>query len=327
MDVLEEFATPFDAVTQAEASGILRELYGIDAVSLSRLDTERDDTFRVSTAGASYVLKIAHPDDDPLSVNLQTAALAFAAELDSELPLQSLLLSLDGEVEPTTVHAGRERVVRVLTWLDGTPLHEVRPNADQLAQLGSTLGRLSEALSTFDHPAAHRDFVWDAARLDLVRGLADEYAFAETTAAFELFDRDVAPLLSGLPRQVIHNDFHLGNVLVDPAAERFVTGVIDFGDVVYTARVVDLAVALSYLIHPSGHSADELDRFVAGFEAHVALRADERAALTGLIAARLAQRILVNTHLERGNPGNRGNAIASADGLRRALAELLAQEN
>lgn len=318
MDQLRELAEPFDRLTSAEASGILLDHYGIAAASLDRLDTERDDTFRVATAHATYVLKVAHPDDDPLYVNLQTAAMSFAAE-DPTLPLQSLVLSVEGEVEPV-VHG---RVVRLLTWLDGTPLHEVTPSAQHLFALGVTLGRLNEALSTFDHPAAHREFVWDAAQLPLVRHLLEQFPGDETRAAFELFDRDVAPALATLPRQVIHNDFHLGNVLVDPGSDAFVTGVIDFGDVVYTARVADLAVALSYLIYPSQHPQADLDRFVAGFESRVPLSDGERAALPGLIAARLTARILINLHLQRGTPDDRANAIGGAEGLRRALATFL----
>lgn len=326
MSLLHEFAEPFERMTPAEASAVLLEHFGVEADELELLDTERDDTFRVTTSGGSYVLKVAHPDDDPLLVNLQTAAMSFAGE-DPELALQRLLLSVDGEVESVVVHGGRARTARLLTWLEGTPLHLARPTADELETLGSTLGRLSEALSSFDHPAAHREFLWDAAQLPLARELLDEFGTEETRAAFALFDRHVAPLLDGLPRQVIHNDFHLGNVLVNPGGEPYVTGIIDFGDVVHTARVVDLAVALSYLVYPSGHPQAELDRFQAGFESWVALRDDERQALPGLIAARLAQRILVNLHLDRGNPADRENSLASAEETRRALAAFLTKEN
>jgi Ser/Thr protein kinase RdoA (MazF antagonist) len=321
VDLLRELAEPFDRMTPAAASSILDAYYGVAAAELERLDTERDDTFRVTTATATYVLKAAHPDDDPLYVNLQTAAMSFAAELDPELPLQRLLLTRDGEVEPVIEHGGRDRTVRLLTWLEGTPLHLVSATGGQLALLGDTLGRLSEALSTFDHPAAHREFVWDAAQLPLIRSLADEYP--GTDAAWELYERTVVPVLETLPRQVIHNDFHLGNVLVDPDSEGFVAGVIDFGDVVYTARVVDLAVAISYLFYPGGHSPAELDQFVAAFETRVPLRDDEKAALPGLIAARFAQRILINRHLERGHPGDRGSSISSTESTRAALAAWL----
>ena len=164
--ILAELVEPFDRMPDASAAELLRARWGFEPRALERLATERDDTFRFDVDGSGFVLKVAHPDDDPLYVNLQTAAMSYAAE-DPHLPLQSLVISLDGEVEPVV----NGRVARLLTWLDGAPLFEVTPTADQLFALGVTLGRLNEALSTFDHPAAHREFVWDAAQLPLVREL------------------------------------------------------------------------------------------------------------------------------------------------------------
>ena len=321
-----ELAEPFERMSPADASEMLASTYGLRPSSLVRLDTERDDSYRVTTPTGDFVLKVAHPDDDPMHVNLQTAALAFAAEMEPQLPLQSLVLSAEGDVEPTIVHAGRERIARVLTWLVGTPLGETRPELQQLELLGASLGRLTNALSTFDHPAAHRDMAWDVARLPLVRDLLDEYPMAETRAAFDLFDRVVAPRRAALPQQVIHNDFHLGNVLVDAANPAYVTGIIDFGDTVHTARVADLAVAVSYLVVPGEASAEEVAHFTSGYETQVRLTDDERVVLPALVIGRVAQRILVNLRLARGNPDDRGAAESAAETNRAALAALLEKE-
>ena len=318
---------PFERMTPAEASALLQSLYAIEPTGLGLLDTERDDSFHVSTPGGDYVLKVAHPDDDPLLVNLQSAAMSFAAEREPSLPLQQLLLTVDGEFEPTVVVGGRERVARLLTWLGGSPLNEVRPDGDQLELLGSTLGALSVGLSTFDHPAAHREFVWDVAQLPLLRASLADWPIPEVANALDLFDRVVEPSLPNLPRQVIHNDFHLGNVLADPRSRAFVTGVIDFGDVVYSVRVADLAVALSYLIFPGEHTQQELSRFIEGFESRVPLTHGEQAVLPALVIARFAQRILVNLQLARGNPDDRGAAELAAQTNRAVLAALLEKEN
>ena len=289
-----DLAAPFEHLTEQNAAALLASVYGIDAASLDRLDTERDDSFRVATATAEYVLKVAHPTDDPLYINLQTAAMAFAAE-QSGLPVQRILLSVEGEVEPTV----DGRVARLLTWLPGEPGGTVNPQ-----ELGQTLARLTDALSTFDHPAAHRDFVWDAARLDLARPLLDEFPSDDVARVFELYD---ALDLGALPRQVIHNDFHPGNVLT---TDGVVTGILDFGDVVHTARIVDLAVALCYY----GFS----DELIAGFESSVRLTDAERDALPTLVAARFALRILVNQRLNR-SFDLRHNIDVQAAGLRSLL--------
>jgi hydroxylysine kinase len=301
---------------------LLAQTQNIESTTLSRLDTERDDSFRVRSLHGEFVLKIAHPDDDPLYTNLQTMALAYASELEPRLPLQRFVQSLGGEVEPE-VSAGNNagRVARLLTWLPGVPLFETTPGPAQLALLGETLGQLNAALSTFDHPAAHRGFVWDAAQLPLCNDLRELAPWPEIDDTFDLFAHHVAPVLASLPHQVIHNDFHPGNVLVDAEGVTFITGVLDFGDTVYTARVVDLAVALSYLRAPL--RVDDTTPFVDGFERVVPLTDDERGVLLPLIAARFAQRILVNLALARGNPQERDDAFGGADANRAALAAVL----
>jgi len=270
-----EFDQPFERLGEDAAAAILRETWGIEGATLTRLDTERDDSFRVSTGTTDYLLKVAHPADDPLYVNLQTAAMAYVAE-QSVLSVQGILLTVEGEIEPEV----DGRVARLLTWLPGSTEHHLDP-----FEAGRTLGQLSDALSTFDHPAAHRDFVWDIARLDLVRDLQERFPNEEVAAVFALWnDLD----LTTLPRQVIHNDFHPGNVLSDGSQ---ITGVLDFGDVVHTARIVDVAVALCYF----GWE----DELIEGFASVVPLTPEERDALPVLVAARYAQRILLNQLLGR----------------------------
>ena len=287
-----EFDAPFEPLDEGGARVILESQWGLVPEKLTRLDTERDDSFRVTTKESDYLLKVAHPADDPLNVNLQTAALSFAAD-ESGLPLQRLLLTAEGEIEPVV----DGRVARLLTWLPGEPDQPIEPRL-----VGLTLGRLNDALSTFDHPAAHRDLVWDVARLDLIRDLQERFPNNEVAEVFALWD---ALDLTNLPRQVVHNDFHPGNVLTDGSR---ISGILDFGDVVHTARVVDLAVSLSYF----GYD----DELIEGFATVVPLTDEERSALPVLVAARFAQRILLNRLL------GRHDQSANESGLRAHLERM-----
>jgi len=287
---------PFEWLTDAAASALLEAEFGIPDATLTRLDTERDDSFHVVTPEAEFSLKVAHPLDSPALIDLQSAAVSHVAGL---LPVQRVLKTVQGE-----------RVARLLTWLPGTPVFDVLPDDRQVGLLGETLGRLNASLVTFEHPEARRVFPWDALRLPDLRTLGE-------SPAFEWFEADVIPNLAELPRQVIHNDFHLGNVLADPATEGYVTGVLDFGDVVHSARIADVAVAASYLISPARLGWRGVELFLAGFERHVAVTDLERTVLPALVAARFAQRILINDWLRRDDP------VHDSTANRAALADLL----
>ena len=80
--VLEQLVEPFERMPPAEASRILTERYGLPAAELESLPTERDDSFLVSAGGQQFSLKVAHPSDDPAVIEMQLAAMTFAATAD-----------------------------------------------------------------------------------------------------------------------------------------------------------------------------------------------------------------------------------------------------
>ena len=143
----DALAAPFVRLDAADAVRVVREVYGRDALTAVRLDTERDDTFAVDTAQGRVVLKVAHPDDDPAVLDLQRAAMA-AAGRDPGLPVPRLLTTADGDPAPVVPGAdGRPREARLLGWLPGRTLGHVSTTRPQRLLLGATLGRLSLALA------------------------------------------------------------------------------------------------------------------------------------------------------------------------------------
>ena len=156
-----------------------------------------------------------------------------------------------------TARAG-DRVVRLLTWLEG---HAWADGGGDLESLGRTVARVDRALADFEHPAMHRAHPWD------LRNGPD------------------VPALDHLPHQVIHNDANEHNVLVDEHGA--VVGLIDFGDVVWTARVCGLAVAGAYAMQGRPDPARAVVPVVRGYHEVTPLRPDELAVLFELMRVRL----------------------------------------
>lgn len=288
---LAHLVAPFERITVGDARALLAERYHLDAERITRIETERDDTFRVTAGADDLVLKVAHPQDGEELIDLQVRALVHAREADPSLPLQSIIRTADGEL--ATAWDGR--VARVFRWMDGAPARGLAPTPAQLRAAGTMLGRLNRALADFEHPAADRVLAWDLAQVSLLRELDPAPPVLEI---IERAERLVLPAVENLPRQVIHNDFHPGNLLVEPASPAYISGILDFGDTVRSARVNDLGVALAYL--SMGSSPWEAAApFLDGFESVVPLLDAERALLPHLVAVRLAQRVLLNALLER----------------------------
>jgi Ser/Thr protein kinase RdoA (MazF antagonist) len=290
--LLDDLVEPFERVSPEAIATALRDDYALDVHALIRLDTERDDTFRVDHAGGVVLVKVAHPGDSPQLLALQHAALATVAEHDPELPVPRLAPTTSGG-ESALLDG---RIIRVLTWLPGVPASE-RPWRPQVA--GTVLGRLSRALSGLTHPAADRILSWD---LRQVPGLAPYTDESLLTEAIARYAAEISPVLNMLPRQIVHNDFHPGNILLDDAGA--ISGIVDFGDIVLTPRVCDLGVALGYLIPEDSPGDAVRAEFLAGYESVVPLTDEERSLIPGLVVGRELQRVVINEELGRRDGGS-----------------------
>lgn len=105
--------------------------------------------------------------------------------------------------------------------------------------------------------------------------------------------------------QVVHNDLNPHNVLVHPRDHDRVAGIIDFGDTVRTALVVDVAVGASYLVDATGDPLAHPLAFVGAYHRTRALGPDELAVLHDLIVARWCTAILVMSWRAARHPENR----------------------
>jgi Ser/Thr protein kinase RdoA (MazF antagonist) len=319
--------TPARPVPVGAVAALLAERHGL-AGRFEPLPGERDQNLRLdATDGRRYVVKIANPAEDPAVIDFQSAALSWIARADPALPVPRVVAALDGGVVTAFDDGAGERLLRVLTFLDGVPMRSVRPAPAQHAALGRIAGRLLRALERFAHPADGHVLLWDLARAADLRSrlpVVDASRRDRIARILDRFDAEVAPRLARLPSQVVHNDFNPHNLLVDPDDPDRIAGVIDFGDMVRTARAADIAVAASYLLrHPGG--IDAAAAFVAAVGDEVPLLPDEVSLLPDLMATRLAAAITISEWRAAGRAAerdyilrNHAGAVAGLDLLETA---------
>jgi Ser/Thr protein kinase RdoA (MazF antagonist) len=330
-DTLDAPFVPLDADA---ARAIAAQRYGLEVRDARRFDTERDDTFRLTTADATYVLKVANPADDPELIAMQGLALQHVEQVDPEVPVPRVVADVDGGTQSEIAGAeGEPRVVRLLTFLPGRTLDYASTTAAQRESLGRTVGRLSQAMAGFEHPSADRVLAWDLQRVGGLRPqlehVVDPRTRDDVQAELDRFDAITGPGLAAVRHQVVHNDVNVDNVVVDEGGD--VSGILDFGDIVRTAVVADLAVAMSYAVGADGSlERDDLDPWRApddvarGYLTARDLDDDERDLLPHLVRARLAQRLLVNSWLAASNPANAHYTARSVADATRALRRLAA---
>jgi hypothetical protein len=240
-------------VSTEEAQRILAEFYDLRG-ELRPLPGERDRSFYVRAAdGRELVLKFTSADDDRSLVELQNAALAHVIARDCPTAVPRIIPAPGGEAIVEVPANGSPRLVRLFSWLPGRPLATVRPHSPELLyDLGASLGALGRALSDFRHPAARRDLKWDLEAADWIADHARRVAHPARRAIIERlaarYSEEVKPALASLRSGVIHNDANDYNVLAtfDQEGNGRVSGILDFGDLLESRIICDLAIALAY---------------------------------------------------------------------------------
>lgn len=271
----------------------LKQRYGVTG-DFTRLAGERDQNFRIqTTGGAAYVLKISSPDEMPLLVDLQIRVLEHIEKVNPLLPVPRHLRSRDGAYSATLHDSdGRAHSVRLLSYLPGTPLGDLgEVSLATIRNLGILQGNLCLALRGFSHPAAAHFMPWDSMNgLVTAPCLRIEYLPPELVgraqAVLEHLEQVAMPALHGLDAQVIHNDAHGGNVLLDPDNPEQIVGLIDFGDVVHRPVVIDLSISLASMVERYPDYLGAARALVGGFDEQMKIPEAQRELLYDAVLAR-----------------------------------------
>jgi 4-aminobutyrate aminotransferase-like enzyme/Ser/Thr protein kinase RdoA (MazF antagonist) len=305
-------AHPATRATAQEAVALAHDLYGLEAGACP-LPSEYDDNFRLETAdGLRRVLKVMHPMREAGFVDMQCKALRTIAERDPGLPVPRVLPDRAGRpFSAAALGDGAPRIVWMLSYLEGRPIAGLRPvTPDLLEELGATLARIDEALAGFSHPAARRELKWDLARAGWIRGhlgrIGDPRRRVLVEKALARYDAEVVPSLARLRRGVVYADANEHNVLVavEPGRRPLLSGLLDFGDLIETVTVAEIAVAAAYASFGAADPLATVRPLVAGYHRVRPLADEELAVLDALVRTRLAVSVVNSACRSAAEPGD-----------------------
>ena len=311
-------------VPRAEIEVLVAQSYGLKTEA-TPLGSERDQNILLrSPDGASFVFKIGNSAETASVFSFHTAALEHLAQQAPDVPVPRLVLTAGGDAELSwRSNDGVARRSRLVTFLPGVPMARSVRSLAQVSTFGRLAASFGRAMQGFSHPGSHHDLLWDLKQASRLRGLLP---FVRSTKEAEQiatildrFETHVRPVLSDLPFQVVHGDLNPSNVLVDPAAPDLPTGLIDFGDMVFSPRVADVAVAAAYLVDQNARSIEPIVAFVAAYNDVTPLQPAEVALLPDLIETRFALSLAISAWRAERYPANRDyilrNRTAALAGL------------
>ena len=277
-------------IPKEQVANYAKKYYGINGV-IKKLQGEVDFNFYIKTdEGNEFTLKISRPGTDPQAIDFQAKIMHHLAASEIPLNLPEVIFALNGK---EYIELENSRFLRLQKWVPGRMLSDVNPRSEQvLQQWGHVAGLLSSHLQGFDHPAAHRSYKWNPS------GVLDAKKYRSYITGKEeleivdycwyLFEKDALPYLSDLRKSVNYNDAHEHNLLADlNLKDPAITGVIDFGDALFTETVNELAIACAYACMYLPDPLQAAANVVRGYHKIFPLTEKELAVLFPLIVSRL----------------------------------------
>lgn len=278
----------------ADVARVALDGYGLRVVEQRRLGGEVDQNVWVRTTDGTEFLLKATPGLIDSALRWQQTVLTHLEHTAPELPVPRLVPTRSGDQVMTCVAAGRDFVVRMLTWMPGRMLADLPSVPDHLLfELGTVAARLTEALVGLPSGSAPSSHHWDIRKAreavdEALSSVTDEPDRRAVTELMEQFDR-ARPLLSDLPTGVVHHDLNDFNVLATTdAPDRWViSGVIDVNDSIFSVRVAELAIAVAYGMLRQTDPIQAASSVVAGFNSVCPLTELEVTVVFPLACARL----------------------------------------
>jgi Ser/Thr protein kinase RdoA (MazF antagonist) len=273
------------------------------------LGGERDQNACIESAdGTRHVLKISNPSEQATVVDFQIAALDHIARRTGPADPARAALAGRANIRTGEPADGSISMVRMLTYLDGVQIKQTDRSAASGAPWAVAWRGWTWPCKASTHPerittccgtslTAHR-------LRDKMESLIDPAKRQLARHFMTRFEEQVLPRLPTVRAQVIHNDYHLYNVLVAPQEQERITGIIDFGDMLHAPLVGEVATAAAF--HMTGNE-DPLRpaQFVAAYHAVLPLSAPEQEIVTDLMVTRQLVTALISEWRAVRYPQNR----------------------
>ncbi len=306
-------------LSDAQIDSVTHLLYGYHP-QIKRLPGEYDTNALITASdGRQSVLKIMHPSRESSFVEMQIAALQHIASTAPQLPIQRVIPQQNGALWSIAQIDGHAHLVWMLEYLNGTLYAEANPVDDALVMdMGRVLGELSHALATFTHPAAHRTLEWDVMRggwiANYLHAFSDPHQLSTVQSHLARYTQSIAQYGSQVRYGVIHGDANDYNVLVGAPGymKRSISGLLDFGDMMHTAVVSELAIASAYAIMNHPQPVDALMAMVNQYHTQYPLNDAEVALLYDLICIRLCISVTVSAIRKRERPDDPYMTVSEA---------------
>jgi len=228
---------------------ILEKYYGIKNPDIKKLDGYDISNYKIAFDSKNYVAKVYPDEREEINfVDAENKALEFLATDDGFFPVPAE--NTENKLLTYFEEKGQKKVLRLLTYLEGESLGNVKHTKELFYNFGEFLGKMNLKLLNFqNYTIKARQFKWDLQHFNLnkklIKYIKDPSDRKIAEYIFLQYNEHVYPLLPELRKSIIHSDANEWNTLVQGDS---ISGLIDFGDLCYSQLINELGIAIAYAV-------------------------------------------------------------------------------
>ncbi len=284
-----------------QIKNIIFQQYGFMPTSIRQLDGYANKNYRIEHNGVKYIFK-TYPFEQSL-FDLLKAENEVLLQLNTEVKNR-----YSAPIHPISVGkiSGQKTILRLLSYLKGSFLGDQPLNNEVLRTLGTAVATMNTQLLKITHYTIQaRQYNWDIASCHLNEPLIKHIQAPEDRKIvayfFQQYKENVRPLQDQLRKSIIHSDVNEWNVLLD---NNRVSGIIDFGDMVYSPLINEVATTLTYILYREDKGIDLAIPFLRAYHQILPLQEKEITVLYYLIAIKLCISVCNSASALKQNPDN-----------------------
>ena len=289
-----------------QVESIIYNYYGFKCFA-DEICSDRDQNFYIqSFSKKEYILKISNHFEQKSTIRMQNDSVKFIQEKDSTLILPLIHRSLSGREILEYEFKGKLHFIRLFHFITNDFLKDRAKNKRNFFMLGAFLARLSHALEGFSHKAGTRKFAWNLSQKDFLYEFGNGLISNNKKSIVESFLMKKIDYLNqyhqSLRQAIIHNDGNDHNIIVNENGDA--VGIIDFGDMVYSYRASEPAIAMAYVCIKENEPFESMACVLKGFHRYYQLSDDELRFTIYLVCLRLSISVTMSGYRSKLFPDN-----------------------
>ncbi len=285
---------------------LLQIEFGFQNIEIKKLDGYKNANFLVKTDNDRYIFKMYKFDIALFDlVVAENETLLFLQKTDNNTYPKPIPFLGGSHIKILTID-GEKKICRMLTFLEGEFLGDVKPTKELYQSFGIFLAETDIKLQKLsNYTIQARQWEWDLQYLDLNKKFVNDITNTKDRNIvryfFQQFEENVRPIIPQLRKQIIHNDANEWNVL---SKNGEVSGFIDFGDLAHSFLINELAIAITYACYNTKNPMKWASIIIKSYHSKLPIKENEIEVLYYLIAARLITTVCNSVHSRKTDPKN-----------------------